>query len=167
MTDRAASAADSGEASVELAEAIGWATTELERQGTPPAGVAETIHQRPWSTVVRFPLRSGAAYLKLLPAGLRHEVEVTRLLAAWVPERVVRVLASNAARGWLLMAEGGRRAREEIRDREDLHRWADAVREYADLQIRVGASSGRAPRRRRTGSPSRTGPARFRGAPAG
>ena len=91
---------------------------------------------------MRFPLRSGAAYLKLLPAGLRHEVEVTRLLATWVPERVVRVLASNAARGWLLMAEGGRRAREEIRDREDLHRWADAVREYADLQIRVAPRAG-------------------------
>ena len=81
------------------AGAVEWAAGELDRLGLAPAGEPEQPHVRPWSTVVRLPVRGGAVWLKSVGSGSAQEPALLADLAEWVPGRVLPPLAVDTSRG--------------------------------------------------------------------
>ena len=118
-----------------LAEAHAWIHKELARLDAAAAGPIEQPHVRPWSTVLCVPMRSGAVWFKASIPALAHEAAVVGVLAGRRPDCVPQLLATDLARGWMLMADGGVRLRETIERERDLRRWLDVLPRYAGLQI--------------------------------
>ncbi|CUW25822.1 phosphotransferase [Streptomyces reticuli] len=76
-----------------------------------------------------------AVWFKATPAASAFEGPLTAALARWVPEHVLRPLAVDAARGWVLLPDGGDLfrsvlAREPVGPRD----WEALLRQYASMQ---------------------------------
>jgi hypothetical protein len=83
------------------------AVEEWVREYVEPVGVVETVHERPWATVLRVPLADGAAWFKACaPAQVFEPWLTAKLFARW-PDRVAEVLAYDEERRWLLLADAG------------------------------------------------------------
>jgi hypothetical protein len=54
-------------------------------------------------------------------------------LARRVPHRVPPLVAHDLERGWMIMADGGRRMREVVAEERDLSRWDDVIEAAADI----------------------------------
>ena len=72
-----------------------------------PTGPLETVHERPWSTVLRVPLADGAAWFKACGASQAFEPRLSAELFARWPDRVAEVLACDEERAWLLLGDAG------------------------------------------------------------
>jgi hypothetical protein len=72
-----------------------------------PVGPIETTHELPWATVLRVPLADRVVWFKACAPVQAFEPWLTGELFARWPDRVVEVLAQDAARGWLLLADAG------------------------------------------------------------
>jgi hypothetical protein len=116
-----------------------WIRVELARLGIRTRGAIKELHVRPWSTVLQVPTVVGSIYFKANVPVLAHEPALTRTLARWRPDCVPQVLASDAARGWLLMADGGTPLRSLIRADCDLDHWRAVLPLYAGLQMEMAA----------------------------
>ncbi len=120
-----------------LAQAHAWIHAELDRQNLRARGAIEQPHIRPWSTVLRVPTNDGDVFFKALPPVLAREVAITHALARWRPDCMPRVLAVDATRGWMLMADGGTRLRDLLRPARDITHWHRVLPLYAALQIEM------------------------------
>ena len=83
----------------------------LAQCGVEPAGAIETVHDRPWSTVLRVPTADGDLFDPELAdtAAMTEAYEVPlvdALFRRW-PDRVPEVVAADIARAWLLLRDGG------------------------------------------------------------
>src|SRR6058998_796001 len=96
-----------------------------------PVGAIETAHERPWATVLRVPLADGVAWFKACAPVQAFEPRLTEELHGRWPRRVSEVLASDADRGWLLLADAGTPLRELGNPPE---RWLQILPLYAELQ---------------------------------
>jgi hypothetical protein len=72
-----------------------------------PVGTIETVHERPWATVLRVPHASGVAYFKACAPVQTFEPRLTAELFARWPDRVAEVLGYDEERRWLLLADAG------------------------------------------------------------
>ncbi len=95
----------------------------------------EIVRMQPWSAVVRVPTAEKPLYAKACAPMLAHETALTRKLADWQPERIPTLLASDAERGWLLMADAGTRLREVIAHEGTVTRWHTVLPLYANMQL--------------------------------
>ena len=96
-----------------------------------PAGPIVVERARPWSTVLRVPIRGGVAWFKACAPVQAFEPRLaTRLFARW-PDRVAEVIAHDEERAWLLLADAGTSLRDVGNAPE---RWADALPRYAEVQ---------------------------------
>lgn len=73
-----------------------------------PVGTIETVHERPWATVMRVPLADGLAWFKACAPEEAFEPHLTAELFARWPDRVAEVLGCDEERGWLLLADAGK-----------------------------------------------------------
>src|SRR4051812_17741083 len=78
------------------------------RQYVLPVAPSELVHQRPWATVLRVPVDNGVVWFKACAAAQAFEPRLTAELSARWPEQVAEVLAYDAERRWLLLADAGR-----------------------------------------------------------
>jgi hypothetical protein len=78
------------------------------RSHVEPAGEIETVHERPWATVLRVPLASGPAWFKACGPRQLFEPRLTAGLYRRWPELVAEVLGYDEERAWLLLADAGR-----------------------------------------------------------
>jgi hypothetical protein len=115
------------------AGAVEWAAGELDRLGLAPAGEPEQPHVRPWSTVVRLPVRGGAVWLKSVGSGSAQEPALLADLAGWVPGRVLPPLAVDATRRLMLLPDGGPTLRATAAS--SAAEWEAMVAAYAQLQM--------------------------------
>lgn len=122
---------------VSLDEASAWIAAQLERLGTSVTGVIEQPHVRPWSTVLRVPTSAGLVFFKAVTPALTYEAGVTQALARWLPGSGPVLLAVDAQRGWMLMADGVARLRETLKVDRDLGHWKIVLQHYAELQMIV------------------------------
>jgi hypothetical protein len=84
------------------------AAQEWIRAHVDPVGRIETVHERPWATVLRVPLPEGrAAWFKACAPVQAFEPHLTAGLFARWPDRVAQVLGHDEKRGWLLLADAG------------------------------------------------------------
>lgn len=116
-----------------------WIQAELGRLGIRMRGEIKELHVRPWSTVLQVPTVVGSVYFKANMPALAHEPALTRTVARWRPDCVPQVLASDAGRGWLLMADGGTPLRNVVRADRDLGHWREVLPLYAGLQMEMAA----------------------------
>ncbi len=72
-----------------------------------PVGPIETAHDRPWSTVLRVPVAEGTVWFKACGAVQAFEPRLTATLYTRWSDRTPVVLAADAARAWLLLADAG------------------------------------------------------------
>ncbi len=118
-----------------LAEAHAWIDGELARLGLRRAGGIEQPHVYPWSTVLRVPTDGGDVWFKANADGLRYEAGLVRLLAARRPDCAPPLLGADLERGWMLLADAGRRLRELQEEERDVSRWLDVLPLYAGVQL--------------------------------
>ncbi|NJN43466.1 MAG: phosphotransferase [Anaerolineae bacterium] len=117
-----------------VAEAQAWITTELNHQNIHVSGEFDQFHIRPWSTLFRIPSSQGDVYFKAVVPALAYEAALTQILSKYQPEPMPRLLAVDTARGWLLMADGGKRLRETFAGGENRHLWMEVLSRYANFQ---------------------------------
>jgi len=107
------------------------AAEEWIRKYVEPAGAIETIHDRPWATVMRVPVAGGVTWFKACAQVQSFEPRLTAELYARWPDRVTEVLAVDEARRWLLLGDAGMAVRELGNPPEA---WLEALPLYAELQ---------------------------------
>jgi hypothetical protein len=110
-----------------LAEARAWIAARAEITGE-----IEQPHVRWWSTVLRVPTADGVLWFKANAAPHRFEAGLLAILERVHPGLVPELVAHDAARGWILMRDGGERLRELD---EPLRRWEELLPVYAQLQL--------------------------------
>jgi Phosphotransferase enzyme family len=103
----------------------------LREAGVAPNGSIETVHERPWSTVLRIPTADGDLYLKQEAPLQAYEVPLTVALFERWPDRVPEVVAADSERAWLLLRDGGTR----IADSGAIELLPRALKLYAELQV--------------------------------
>ena len=88
-------------------EAVSWLDERLAAVGVERSGDVEQPHLRPWATVLRAPTTAGVVWLKAAGRGTAFEVGLYELLAKVVPDRVLIPLATDLARSWIVLPDGG------------------------------------------------------------
>ena len=100
-------------------------------QGVEPTSAIETVHDRPWSRVLRVPTAEGDLFLKQEHPMQAYEIPlVVALFERW-PDRVPEVVAADTDRGWLLLRDGGAN----IAETGAVDAFAHALRLYGELQV--------------------------------
>jgi hypothetical protein len=115
-------------------EMTAWLDARLAEAGGARVGTIEVPRVRPWATVMRAPTTLGPVWLKATAPDTRFELEVYVLLGEIAPEHVLTPLAIDAARGWLLLPDGGPSLGERFGGAELTGALAAALPQYAELQ---------------------------------
>jgi hypothetical protein len=96
-----------------------------------PVGPVRVVHERPWSTVLRVPLRQGAAWFKACMPMQAFEPHLSvELFARW-RDLVGEIIAHDEGRAWLLLADAGEPIGVFGNPPEA---WLDVLPRYAELQ---------------------------------
>jgi hypothetical protein len=103
-----------------------WISAHVE-----PVGAIETVHERPWATVLRVPLADGVAWFKACAPVQAFEPRLTAELFARWPDRVTEIVGFDEERAWLLLADAGQPIRVLGNPPEA---WLAALPLYAELQ---------------------------------
>jgi hypothetical protein len=112
---------------LDLAAAEAWIRGVVE-----PSGPIVLERERTWATIVRVPLGGGQAWFKACGTVQAFEPRLTAELASRWPDRVVRVLAHDPDRAWLLTADAGQPLSIAGNPPEV---WLRALPAYAELQV--------------------------------
>jgi len=113
--------------SLERADAEEWIREHVEL-----VGAIETVHVRPWATVMRVLVAGGVIWFKACTEVQAFEPRLTAQLYKRWPDRVTEVLAVDETRRWLLLGDAGIAVRERGNPPEA---WLEALPSYAELQI--------------------------------
>jgi hypothetical protein len=116
------------------AAATAWLDEQLAVAGAVRTGDVEQPRLRPWSTLLRAPTSHGPVWLKAGGRRTGYEAGLYEVLAELAPERVLVPLAVDAARGWVLLPDGGPPVGERL---------VDALPRYAELQRALAAAVAR------------------------
>ncbi len=119
------------------AEILDWVDSALARHSLTRVGAAEPIRASAWAIVLRIPTSNGAVFFKASSSEQIYEAGLTQRLALISPACLPTVLAVEPQRGWLLLADGGMRLREQLRTSPDLPWWEKILPIYAELQIQL------------------------------
>ncbi|MFF5504926.1 phosphotransferase [Streptomyces roseolus] len=142
-------------------EVFGWAERVLASHGLVEAGARE-VRVRPWSVLVRFRTGGGprdAVWLKTGAPSNAFEAGLAGALATWAPEHVMTPLAVDAARGWVLLPDGGPLFRDVLdAGAAGPEAWTTALGQYGAMQRRlVPYAKGPARRGGRGAGPAEAG----------
>jgi hypothetical protein len=96
-----------------------------------PSGPVEVMHSRPWARVARVPVAGGCVWFKACGVVQAFEPWLTSVLFARWSDRVAEVIASDAEKAWLLLADAGSSLASAV---HLLEAWVEALPLYAELQ---------------------------------
>ncbi|NIV38583.1 MAG: phosphotransferase, partial [Anaerolineae bacterium] len=91
--------------------------------------------------MLRIPTGEDDIYFKASAPVLAHEPALTQALARWRPDCMPQILATDLARGWMLMSDGGARLRNLIQSGRDLWHWQRILPLYAEVQMELASRS--------------------------
>ena len=118
-----------------LREARAWFTDRLAEAGVDVGDAqVEQVRAVPWSTLLRIATGAGTFWFKANAVGVAHEAGLVAVLARRCPGHVLPPVAIDAARGWLLVPDGGRTMRQVEGASADLAMWERMLVEYAEMQ---------------------------------
>ena len=112
-----------------------WIRTGANQNSMELTGDIEQPHAYAWSTVMRVPTNEGSLFFKATAPETVYEAALTQKLSEWYPDCMPELLAVDAARGWMLMRDGGEQLRASIRPTQDIKPWEPVITRYAELQI--------------------------------
>ena len=112
-----------------------WIRDALSRHSINLKGPIVQHQLRPWSAVLLVPAETGDFYFKASADVIAFEPSLTEAIYRWKPGLIPEVLACDAEKSWMLMADGGRRLREVFRAGLDAEKWTEILADYAELQI--------------------------------
>ena len=118
-----------------------WIRDALSRHSINLKGPIVQHQLRPWSAVLLVPAETGDFYFKASADVIAFEPSLTEAIYRWKPGLIPEVLACDAEKSWMLMADGGRRLREVFRAGLDAEKWTEILADYAELQIALAAHS--------------------------
>jgi aminoglycoside/choline kinase family phosphotransferase len=116
-------------------QAHDWIRAEARRNSIQLCGKIEQPHAYAWSTVMRVTSNEGTLFFKATAPETIYEIALTEKMAGWFPDCMPDLVAVDAARGWMLMRDGGEQLRASIRPTKDVRPWEPVIVRYADLQI--------------------------------
>jgi hypothetical protein len=111
-----------------------WIGAVLAERGGALLGDPAVVRAYPWSRVTRFPTTSGDVYFKQIALPYSVEPQLVTTLSGWVPGKVPTVLAIDAERRWLLMADAGAPLRERLKADFAIAPLASALTLIAEVQ---------------------------------
>ncbi|MEE6272367.1 hypothetical protein V2J56_03265 [Georgenia sp. MJ206] len=114
-------------------EATDWVRSVLGPQGRALRGTLVPHRVRFWAAVLVGETDEGRVWFKATNTGQGFEVPLLARLGALVPDHVVRPLAVEPARGWLLLPDGGPTLRE--RGEVTVADWEGLVAQAARMQV--------------------------------
>ena len=118
-----------------LEAACDWIATELDGAGITPTGPVEMVKNRPWSCVLALPTSQGRVFMKAAAPVTRHEPVLLAAFAEIGAPAVLRPIAVDPARGWMLLPDGGSELRQESSKAREFDLWERTLRDYARLQV--------------------------------
>jgi hypothetical protein len=116
------------------AEALDWLDERLISVGAERSGEVEQPHIRPWATALRVPTTEGIVWLKACSPSNAFEVGIYDLLVRVAPERVLIPIATDTARGWVILPDGGSSLAQRLSGEELAHALSAALVQYGWLQ---------------------------------
>jgi hypothetical protein len=119
------------------AGAVAWLDEQLAAAGIERTGEVDQPHLRPWATALRAPTTAGVVWLKAPGPGTVFEVGLYSLLAATAGERVLTPIASDLARGWILLPDGGPSLGKRLAGPERAEALMGALVHFGRLQLRL------------------------------
>ncbi|WP_018687072.1 phosphotransferase [Actinokineospora enzanensis] len=99
--------------------------------GITRVGPPEPPRVRAWSTTCRIPTATGAVWFKANGPAAHFEARLYDILAAAVPDLVLTPIATDPARGWLVLPDGGPRLTDPATLVDILPRYAQAQLDLA------------------------------------
>ena len=117
------------------AEALSWLDQRLATAGIARRGDVEQPHLRPWATVLRVPTTAGVVWMKAAAPGTAFEAGLYELLASAAPDRVLTPIATDAARGWILLPDGGPPLGERLTGADLVEPLVAALVDYGRMQL--------------------------------
>lgn len=117
-----------------LATATAWLDERLAAVGRVRSGPVEQPRVRPWSTVLRAPTGSGPVWLKCPAPSTVFEVGLYAVLDRWAPEAILRPIALDIERGWLLLPDGGESLNARLAGAEEARALGVALVRFGALQ---------------------------------
>lgn len=119
------------------AEVDAWILDQVARLGRRLIGPVDQPRIRPWSTALTVPTDRGRLWFKAGGPGSGYEAALLDALTGWSVPHVLLPVASEPARGWLLLPDGGSLLRDGLDGGPGLEDWLRILPEYAELQRAV------------------------------
>ncbi len=111
-----------------------WIHQRLLENGYKLSGDMTITHETAWSHVATITTSAGKLFFKVTKPALIFEVRLTEALYQW-GMLVPKVVAVDAEKGWLLLADSGQALRSLLQADGDMSRWHKVVAQYAQMQI--------------------------------
>ncbi len=123
------------------ADAEHWISSRLDELGRSLSGAIEQPHVRPWGTALRVPSDGGTLWFKASIAPLAYEVPLLELVCRRRPHAAPRLVAGDAQRGWMLLADAGLPLVDLYPEVLPLRVWRELLAAYAQLQLDVASAA--------------------------
>jgi hypothetical protein len=117
------------------AHAVSWLDERLASAGIERRGDVEQPHLAPWATVLKVPTTAGVVWMKAAGPGTAFEAGLYELLATTVPECVLTPIATDPARGWIVLPDGGSPLGERLTGADLVEPLVAALADYGRMQL--------------------------------
>lgn len=115
-------------------EALAWLDGRLGEAGIARTGEPDRWHVRPWATALRAPTDAGPVWMKAAGPATAFEVGLYEVLHRVAPEHVLRPIATDTERAWMVLEDGGPVLTAMLEGDDLVGAMADALTRYAELQ---------------------------------
>lgn len=114
--------------------AVGWLDDSLGDAGIRRTGDVEHLHLRSWATAMRAPTTGGVVWMKAAGPATAFEVGLYELLHRIAPDHVLRPIATDTGRGWMVLEDGGAVLAHTLEGDELVDAMGTALGRYGELQ---------------------------------
>ena len=118
-----------------LAGAASWLDRRLAAAGIERTGEPEPTHVRPWATVMKVPTTAGLVWMKAAGPGTAFEIGLYEVLVRVAPDQVLRPIATDRERAWMVLPDGGAPLGQRLAGRELVEALGAALVDYGRLQL--------------------------------
>ena len=122
--------------------AVSWLDEQLAAAGIQRTGQVEQPHLRPWATALTAPTTHGPVWLKATGPATAFEVGLYQLLQRVVPDRVLRPIAADTTRGWIVLPDGGPPLGDRLTGADLVAAVQAALPQYGQLQRDLAPHAG-------------------------
>ena len=121
---------------------MSWLDAQLAGAGIERTGDVEQPHLRPWATALKAPTTHGPIWLKAAGPGTAFEVGLYGLLAQAAPGCVLVPIATEPARGWIVLPDGGQPLGERVTGDDLVDALVTVLPRYGRLQRELAPQVG-------------------------